>query len=170
MTKQPRPFGTLQEELQIAADNLNADKGPYTPSCAILVVGDDPELNGAVASYIRGHLVGECIDTIPMSGFANGPNYHDYKDYDHLSSYDRLDRVYSESGDMLEAVFKSRPHLRERLTIAVDCVPGHVVTEQRQLEAVTLTMRSSIVTGEPAKGHRMAWVMDGDTVKVLAKG
>lgn len=141
-----------------------------SPACAILVVGDDPELNGAIASYIRGQFVGECIDTIPMSGYVNGPNYHDYSQYDHQSSYDRQDSVVSDCDDMLTAVFKARPNLRERLTIAIDCVPGDVFTEQRQLEAVTLTMRSSIVSGEPAKGHRMAWVMDGDTVKVLAKG
>lgn len=146
-----------------------SDESEKAPACAILVVGEDPELNGALASYIRGKLVGELIDTIPMSGFASGPNYDDYSRYDHLSSYDKQDRVYEECGDMLSAVFKSRPHLRDRLTIGIDCLPGEVVANRRQLETVNLTMQSAITDGDKIKSHRMAWVMDGDTVKVLAK-
>lgn len=144
------------------------DEAEKTPACAILVVGEDPALNGAIASYIRGQMVGECIDTIPMSGFANGPNYHDYSRYDHLSSYDQQDRICDDAPDMLTALFKERPHLRDRLTIAIDCLPGEVVASRRQLETVTLSMRSAIVDGGRAEGHRMAWTMDRDTVRVLA--
>lgn len=115
---------------------MSENPNPRDSDVVVLVVGADPEVNGAIASIVRGALTGEALETVPMYSYRNNPCYHDYDQYAHKSDYDIMDEACADASDMLNAIYKARPHMFRAFVVGIDVVQGDVSISQQNVEKV----------------------------------
>lgn len=124
----------------------NLEKPPAEPAPApqvgVVVIGNDPEVNAAIANIVRGALANESLTTIPLETLAEAEAFVDY------SAYRDPEYAADESSTIWGRMVHARPEL-QNLNIPVETMLGSAVGKESILiegAIVTDTLRISSST------------------------
>lgn len=124
----------------------NLEKPPAEPTPApqvgVVVIGNDPEVNAAIANIVRGALANESLTTIPLESLAGAESFVDY------SAYRDSEYAADESSSIWSRMVHARPELQD-LNIPVETMLGSAVGKESILiegAIVTDTLRISSST------------------------
>lgn len=128
----------------MAMSNLEKPPAEPTPDpqVGVVVVGNDPEVNAAIANIVRGALINEGLTSVPLESLASAEAFVDY------SAYRDPDYAIDESSSIWSRMVQTRPEL-QHLSVPVETVLGSAVGKESILiegAIVTDTMRISSST------------------------
>lgn len=142
-SKLPRPFGTLEQELQIAAKAMDAvhyvpaietrnDITNSIPGVAVLVVGNDDRVTAALANELRVYMEQHLnLPTVPLANLTEASNYVDFEETrdehaDSNSEYKDL-IVEGTSRTIWDGMCNAYPAIRRlQMRVGVEIIKGDV--------------------------------------------